>query len=536
MNGNAMRLGLADESVHCVVTSPPYYALRDYLTAQWAGGDETCEHTISRADADNKALFEERVSRGDRSACLNCGALRVDQQLGLETVPDCLGWARGNMCGECYVCHTVQWARELRRVLRKDGTFWLNLGDSYVSDPAKGGSGTPNGRNGRGENYARARRNGLNKCEMSGAKLKPKDLYGIPWSVAFALREDGWYLRQGIVWAKGVSGQDTIRENAYEAAMREGLSAAAAQRVADAVAPYVGNCMPESVTDRCTKSHEDVFLFSKSARYYFDHFAIREKQTDSSRERANYKWAGRTDDHSNGSRTGSSLKQAAENGELIKSIPDPGYRNGRSVWTINTQGFKGEHYAAFPSKLVEPCVLAGTSEKGCCPKCETQWVRVLQKTKKVAANHKGSLFGAGKTKARDGGERTQAGERYESQFMGWQPSCKCYGWETCGICGNTEPGGRMDCGHNICDECLLKCEKEEHDANCAMRPKPCTVLDPFSGTGTVGEVCVKFGRKYIGNELNQKYIKLQQDRIGVSVIRYTANKMQVSLLDELENS
>lgn len=524
INGNAIHLGLAEESVHCVVTSPPYYALRDYLTAQWVGGDETCEHTISRADADNKALFEERVSRGDRSACLNCGALRVDQQLGLETVPDCLGWARGNMCGECYVCHTVQWARELRRVLRKDGTFWLNLGDSYVSDPAKGGSGTPNGRNGRGENYARARRNGLNKCEMSGAKLKPKDLYGIPWSVAFALREDGWYLRQGIVWAKGVSGQDTIRENAYEAAMREGLSAAAAQRVADAVAPYVGNCMPESVTDRCTKSHEDVFLFSKSARYYFDHFAILDEFAN-----GDY-WIGR-----NQRKNGKDNLDRNDAGSFAVTGNSNG-RNRRSVWTINTQGFKGEHYAAFPSKLVEPCVLAGTSEKGCCPKCETQWVRVLQKTKKVAANHKGSLFGAGKTGDREGGERTQAGERYESQFMGWQPSCKCYGWETCGICGNTEPGGRMDCGHNICDECLLKCEKEEHEANCAMRPKPCTVLDPFSGTGTVGEVCVKFGRKYIGNELNQKYIKLQQDRIGVAVIRYTANKMQVSLLDELENS
>lgn len=500
INGDARRLGLADKSVHCVVTSPPYFALRDYGLSQWVGGDEGCEHNPS--DTLQKRGLASSTLKGGLKAtayqqegyslsCLKCGATRAEQQLGLEAVPDCLGWATGNVCGECYVCHTVQWAREVWRVLRDDGTFWLNLGDSYNSTDKWGG-----GKNGNTGKHVVAEGGIVHSWYVRNKKskiegLKPKDLIGMPWRVAFALQKSGWYLRQDIIWAKGVSGQDSIWENAYEAAKREGLSDAAARRIADAVAPYVGNCMPESVTDRCTKSHEYVFLFSKSERYFFDSCVIREKQTDSSRERAKYGWYGNTNDNSNGARSGSSFKQMAESGAHNTTIPEDGFRNRRSVWTVNTSGFSGEHFAAFPPKLVEPCVLAGTSAHGCCPECGAPWKRIIVKTDKVASNHNGSLFGHGKTGAREGGEHTQSGERFISKTMGWQPACKCG-----------------------CEEVV-----------------PCLVLDPFSGTGTVGEVCAQHNRSYVGNELNPQYIKLQQARVHEAVAKYTAQRRQKSLFE-----
>lgn len=157
--------------------------------------------------------------------------------------------------------------------------------------------------------------------------LKPKDLVGIPWRVAFALQADGWWLRQDIIWSKV-------------------------------------NPMPESVTDRCTKAHEYIFLLSKSARYFYDADAIKEPQADASFERAKYGWNGRTDDGSNGARSGSTFKRMAESGEPIGTILEDGMRNKRSVWTVPTHGFKEAHFATFPPKLIEPMILAGCPEGG----------------------------------------------------------------------------------------------------------------------------------------------------------------------------
>jgi len=214
---------IPDGSVRCAVTSPPYFGLRDYGTSDYEGGDPNCEHTISATDADGKAVFAERVTRGDRSACLKCGATRVDSQMGLEQTP------------AAYVSEMVGLFREVKRVLADDGTLWLNLGDSY----AGGGGGNYN-KTGISQAGGQHIANVRNRPDwLQNAGVKPKDLMGVPWRVALGLQQDGWYLRSDIIWHKP-------------------------------------NPMPESVTDRPTKAHEYVFLLSKSPKYFYDYEAVKE--------------------------------------------------------------------------------------------------------------------------------------------------------------------------------------------------------------------------------------------------------------------
>ena len=218
---------LDDCSVQCCVTSPPYWGLRDYGTAEWVGGDENCSHKRESKKSDKTITghknFEEMNGVGDaiyKSVCSRCGAKRKDSQLGLEETP------------EEYVDNMVKVFREVKRVLKDDGTCWLNLGDSYAGNMSRASN---NGRAG----YGNPREEVVSRIPIG---LKSKDLVGIPWRVALALQQDGWYLRQDIIWNKP-------------------------------------NPMPESVQDRCTKSHEYIFLLTKSARYYYDADAIREKAT-----------------------------------------------------------------------------------------------------------------------------------------------------------------------------------------------------------------------------------------------------------------
>ena len=249
---------LEPESVHCVVTSPPYFGLRDYGVAG---------------------------------------------QIGLEPTP------------EAFTAELVRVFAEVRRVLRKDGTAWLNLGDSYANaNPGSGGKCVLAGA-GRAMTDARYH---ANKRDISG--FKPKDLPGIPWRVAFALQADGWYLRQDIIWSKP-------------------------------------NPMPESVTDRCTKAHEYLFLLSKSERYHYDAEAIAEpsiyapgKSTEVERAKGYYdgKWSAPSD----GSRNDGSFKAIRET------------RNKRSVWEIATNAYSEAHFATFPPALIEPCILAGCPKGG----------------------------------------------------------------------------------------------------------------------------------------------------------------------------
>lgn len=291
VNADARFIPLADESVNCVVTSPPYYGLRDY---------------------------------------------GISGQIGLEVTPD------------EYVANLVQVFREVKRVLRDDGTLWLNLGDSYSGSGKgqwNGGASDPKNQKTFGMK--------LNNVGNIPDGLKPKDLIGIPWMVAFALRADGWWLRQDIIWAKP-------------------------------------NPMPESVTDRCTKAHEYIFLLSKSAKYYYDNEAVMEVATGyDGRKDTMFKGAVKSYD---GVMPGGKPQSFAQNGHerwqyrsletgrtgevhsgyenpdgtLRVSFDDKGIpvRNKRDVWTVTTKPYKGAHFATFPPKLIEPCIKAGCPAGG----------------------------------------------------------------------------------------------------------------------------------------------------------------------------
>jgi DNA modification methylase len=256
-------LTLSSESVHTCVTSPPYFGLRDY---------------------------------------------GHDGQIGLEQTPD------------AYVAQLVQVFREVRRVLREDGTLWLNLGDSYAAQrggthmPAETLAGGKGGKTANGERVNRDRFDGVNPTRNASAiGLKHKDLIGIPWRVAFALQADGWYLRQDIIWHKP-------------------------------------NPMPESVRDRCTKAHEYIFLLAKSERYHFDSEAIAEEAVQAGRVRQ---------DRVGGEKYVEGVKHS--DGAIFTGSAT---RNKRSVWTVNTKPYSGAHFATFSPELIRPCIRAGAPVGG----------------------------------------------------------------------------------------------------------------------------------------------------------------------------
>jgi DNA modification methylase len=299
--------------VQCVVTSPPYWGLRAYGTEpQIWGGDPNCPHewtdaTYQRRSNDNKGngtckqlTNEGSIARDvpvENAFCSRCGAWRGE--LGLEPTP------------EMFVEHIVQVFREVRRVMRPDATCWVNLGDSYATGAGRVGNCPGGGQ--QGDNWKGAATS-PNRLPLEG--LKPKDLVGIPWRVAFALQADGWWLRSDIIWSKP-------------------------------------NPMPESVTDRPTKAHEYLFLLAKSQRYYYDAEAIKEPQCE-----ATLRHAPRVAIGPKG------VDPRGNNGKASGATNDVGGRNKRSVWTVATQSFPEAHFATFPEALVEPCIKAGCPEDG----------------------------------------------------------------------------------------------------------------------------------------------------------------------------
>lgn len=298
--------GFPDGSVQCVVTSIPYWGLRDYELekVKWPTGWEGC--------------------------------------LGLEPTP------------ELFVEHIVLIFEEVRRVLKDDGTLWLNIGDTY----ATGGRGWGDGKHGEGKTSGQSM-----KWRSAPEGLKHKDKVGVPWMVAFALRSAGWYLRQDIIWHKP-------------------------------------NPMPESCKDRCTTAHEYMFLMSKSSRYYYDQEAIKEDCSEKTNARGS-KHALKTFKEQNDRKVGAQSNgvghrvprkgvdvkggnqgrgdippvSAAKMGTRENGVKaNPEYyanqlgvmekRNKRSVWTVQSKGYSGAHFATFPEKLIEPCILAGCPEGG----------------------------------------------------------------------------------------------------------------------------------------------------------------------------
>jgi len=246
-----------EQSVHCCVTSPPYWALRNY---------------------------------------------DVDEQLGQETTP------------EEYIENLVDILREVKRVLRDDGTLWLNLGDSYVGTGSKGKHK---------DNKDRKNRNGQEVAKNNKVKgLKPKDMVGIPWRVALALQADGWYLRSDIIWHKN-------------------------------------NCMPSPVKDRPTSSHEYIFLLSKNQKYYYDNEAIYEPLIDPNRKDEGVSGFGGLKHTSQPDKT----MNSTYSGRKFDASKLKG-KNKRDVWIVPTAHYKGSHVAVYPPKLIEPCILAGCPEGG----------------------------------------------------------------------------------------------------------------------------------------------------------------------------
>jgi DNA modification methylase len=250
-----------------------------------------------------------------KNVCGKCGAVRKDNQIGLEETP------------EEYIENLVSVFREVKRVLCDDGTLWVNIGDTYAGS-GNGAAHYPESAN----KY----KQGTNKGVLAMPNLpqgkvpsgcKPKDLIGIPWMLAFALRADGWYLRQDIIWSKT-------------------------------------NPMPESVTDRCTKSHEYIFLLSKSARYYFNSKIIQEIAAYDGRKDTSTKGSSKYSEKKISPKADSQIF-AARGHERWKQDEEGNFlRNKRDVWTVNNKPFSGAHFAVFPVELIEPCVLAGCRKNG----------------------------------------------------------------------------------------------------------------------------------------------------------------------------
>jgi DNA modification methylase len=313
---------LPDASVHCCVTSPPYWGLRDY---------------------------------------------GHDGQIGLEATP------------EAYVARMVEVFREVRRVLRDDGTCWVNLGDSYY---AGGWECRRVNAVGNGSMPPESRKSGI-ASKIDG--LKVKDLVGIPWRVAFALQADGWWLRQDIIWHKP-------------------------------------NPMPESVRDRCTKAHEYVFLLTKSDKYFYDADAVSEKAAHEGRVQTGYRRPNKQ------AMSVGPMARGAEGFNHQFAQPDRVWcdgktRNRRSVWKITAKPYRGAHFATMPPDLVEPCIKAGTSEHGCCLKCGAQHERVTKRTKLTRERPNDYTKRTGEAGTGNSCANSVAGVSVET--LGWAPTCKC---------------------------------------------------------------------------------------------------------------
>lgn len=311
-------------SVRCVVTSPPYYGLRDYGTARWTGGDPACDHLSAATGSTHNKGNNGEYGTPYKHVCGKCGAAREDEQIGLEATP------------EEYIEHLVAVFREVRRVLADDGTLWVVIGDSYAGS---GGPGSQYDRKnpGYGKEFQK-----FDNPNRRLAGIKPKDLIGIPWMFAFAMRDDGWYLRQDNIWNKP-------------------------------------NPMTESVRDRCTTSHEHVFHFSKNARYYYDYEAVLEPAAYDGRKDTKFKGSvkyaedGQTS-HAKGNDRWPNSLQTGRTGEPHSGYHNPDgslrvtlnkdgqpARNKRSVWTVCTEPYPGAHFATYPPDLITPCILAGSA-------------------------------------------------------------------------------------------------------------------------------------------------------------------------------
>jgi len=424
---------LPEGSVHMAVTSPPFWGLRSYL------------------DDDDPAKPLE---------------------IGAEPLHDCGGWATGDpcdACGVCYVCHIVGVARAVWRVLRNDGTFWLEIGDSY------NGSGGAGGDYGQGGIRAGQRKYGgrrLREVRLAGRVrpgLKDKDLCMVPHRVALALQADGWWVRSDIVWSRD-------------------------------------NPMPSSGSDRPTSCHSYIFLLAKGRRYFYDADAIREPAVMRPQRRPSGRPEDRRPRQAGHPPQGWSTAKRDVKGQ---DCPPSG-RNVRDVWSINTVPFgaqttEDDHFATFPPALPSRCIQAGTGAHGVCPGCGAPWMRVSERTvMQVWASSK-RLHAQAKDRAH---HRTATGGTMDvpptSMTIGWRPTCGCVA--SAGPCG--------PCGGVPAAESVLLCDRCGGTGLDVPAPVPAVVLDPFLGSGTTALAARDLRRSWIGIDLNGAYAAVQAERLG----------------------
>lgn len=527
----AVMAEMPDACVQTVVTSPPFYGLRDYGTGTWEGGDDACDHVAveQRRTQTERGAWDGSFKNSKRSIavrfkarCDKCGAERIDEQIGLEETP------------EQYVERLVEVFRGVRRVLREDGTVWLNLGDSYNSADASPRRPSENEGYGKHDWISHG-----NSVRAFSPDLKPKDLIGIPWRVAFALQADGWYLRSEIIWSKP-------------------------------------NPMPESVQDRPTYAHEQVFLLTKAAIYAYDAFAVREEEVTGREHRGN---------GFSGRQGGTERAGGRSGGDGSREPWTPGGgRNRRSVWEIATVPYAAAHFATFPPKLVTPCVRAGSPEAGNCPECGAPRKRLVQKERVLD----GEEVLEGRWELDDGGRIAADGIghwRKETRWtsLGWRPTCACGAPDgvlpddldliatptgdsskpdpsvEVGRAGYSRPRNEGEGTRTITRYQQRRYAEQLRDrvrptevtedawahyvrtdragarplppdllermlANGQLEPveppeweppeaEPSLVFDPFCGAGTTGLVALREGRSFIGAELSEEYVEQARERI-----------------------
>lgn len=384
---------MPDGCVQCVVTSPPYYALRDYQTGTWEGGDAGCGHqappkrglthgTSSTLGPGRDGLGPDNaawkvVQTQYRDACRRCGARRVDKQLGLEAAHDCNGWATGTRCGACFVCKMTAVFAEVRRVLRPDGTLWLNIGGGFASAPP----GIKHAGRYKTSTLQGSRpglRNGTlasetaDKLDTRLSGLKPKDLLLSPERLALSLQADGWYVRSAITLCK--------------------------------VSP-----MPESVRDRPTRATEMLYLLSPSARYFYDADAERVALSVEPHAPGNQKWA-------NGDRN--------DGDRLQQSWGSPVGRNLWDWWQWRPEGGgSAEHYATFPQFLPRMCINLGTPADGVCSACGATRRRVTERSARRRPRPNEYVKRTGETGTGSSCANTVAGT--DVVTVGWEAGCTC---------------------------------------------------------------------------------------------------------------
>lgn len=474
---------IPDNTIQCVVTSPPYWGLRKYAGTQdliW-GGDNHCEHEwISEKKAIEYIQGNPEFARPHRelksfnaitNTCQTCGAWRG--QFGLEPTP------------EMYVEHTIEILREIRRVLRKDGVVFWNIGDSYV-----GSTSQHKGNQSQGHNSVIAkgtygavpdtgRKERVKNLVING--LKPKDLCLIPFRIAIATQEDGWWVRSVIIWSKPNPMPESIngwRWEQHRVSMfpdgrlykhKKGKDRPAEVEMKDC--PGCSKCSPNDGlvlrkgSWRPTDSYEQILMLTKTSSYYCDAEVVRENLQANTIERDRIP-RGRSQ---NG---GGSEKSTAGYDYSDKSLGDmqsnPNGRNIRSVWEFPTQPYPEAHFAVFPEKLPELCIKAATPEQGCCAKCGAPWARNLE-NKPMEIRRTDWGVKAGNRTASSGTMLSPA----ETKTIGWKPGCKC---------------------------------------NSDSQSVPSLVLDPFAGAGTTLKVAAKLNRKAIGYEISEEYCKLIEKR------------------------